>query len=46
MKDWKAVARNWIIKADEIKKNHTSSTHNQKMNHLNTKTDKNYGEPL
>ena len=46
MKDWKAAARNWIIKADEIKKNQTSSAHNQKMNHLNTKTDKNYGEPL
>lgn len=41
MKDWKAAARNWILKTDE-----TSTAQVQKRDNLNTSTDKDYGAPL
>ncbi|MDY7397046.1 transcriptional regulator [Aureibaculum sp. 2210JD6-5] len=46
MKDWKAAARNWIIKANESNQKPTSSTHVQNRDNLNTSTNKNYNEPL
>ncbi|MDY7397028.1 transcriptional regulator [Aureibaculum sp. 2210JD6-5] len=46
MKDWKAAARNWIIKANESKQKQTSSALVQKRDNLNTTTNKNYNEPL
>ena len=44
--DWQATARNWMIKADEIKKIKTSTAVVQKRDNLNISTDKDYGEPL
>jgi len=41
MKDWNAAARNWILKTEE-----TGTAQVQKRDNLNTRTDKNYGEPL
>ena len=41
MKDWKAAARNWILKTEE-----TGTTQVQKRDNLNTTTDKDYGAPL
>lgn len=42
MKDWNAAARNWILNSKQF--NATKS--DLKPNHLNTSTQKNYGEPL
>lgn len=44
--DWQATARNWMIKADEIKKIQTRTALVQKRDNLNISTDKDYGEPL
>ncbi|MET2985587.1 hypothetical protein [Aureibaculum conchae] len=44
--DWQATAKNWMIKADEIKKEKTRKAPEQKLDNLNINTDKNYGEPL
>ena len=44
--DWQATARNWMIKADEIKKIQTGTALVQKRDNLNISTDKDYGEPL
>ncbi len=39
MKDWKAAARNWILNIEKYSRS-------QSDNHLSTKNDKDYGEPL
>ena len=44
--DWQATAKNWMIKAEEIKKEKTRNVPDQKLDNFNVKTDKNYGEPL
>lgn len=41
MKDWNAAARNWILKTQQ-----TGTAQVQKMDNLNTSTDKDYGVPL
>ncbi len=43
MKNWKAAARNWMIKANELK---TEKAHDQKRDNLNTSQNKDYHEPL
>jgi hypothetical protein len=42
MKDWKAAARNWLLNANKFK----PIASEFQPNHLHTKTNKNYGEPL
>ena len=45
--DWSAVARNWMLKADEIKKaNGTSKMQSRNRDHLMVETEKDYGQPL
>ncbi|TDN93377.1 hypothetical protein DET49_104103 [Salegentibacter sp. 24] len=44
--NWQACARNWILKADEIKKNRKFNSPPQNRDNLHTSKDKNYGEPL
>jgi hypothetical protein len=46
MKDWKAAARNWMIKANETKNKIAGTPKTQKMDNLKTSDDKNYNEPL
>ncbi len=41
MKDWKAAARNWILRSDEFKKSKSPA-----QQRLHVKNDKNYDEPL
>lgn len=42
MKDWRAAARNWLLKSKEFKKGAGEG----RSNYLQTKQDKDYGEPL
>ena len=42
--DWQATARNWMIKAEEIKK--TKKPPSQNWDNLHTNKNKNYNEPL
>lgn len=42
MKDWKAAARNWLLNANKFKPIASAL----QPNHLQTQTNKNYGEPL
>ena len=44
--DWQATAHNWMLKADEIKKEKLESTINSKLDNLRTSIHKNYHEPL
>ena len=44
--NWKACARNWMIKADEIKNDQKFNAPSFIRDNLNTSQDKNYGEPL
>ena len=44
--NWHATARNWMLKADEFKKEKTRLAVSQNMDNLKTSTDKNYDEPL
>ncbi len=44
--DWQATARNWILKADELKGEKTLDTVDQKSDNLRTSSNKNYSEPL
>ncbi|MGW1453783.1 hypothetical protein ACWBC2_02215 [Salegentibacter agarivorans] len=44
--NWQACAKNWMLKADEIKKDEKFNTPSQKRNNLHTSRNKNYGEPL
>ena len=44
--DWKACARNWMLKADEMKNNQRFKEPSQNRDHLRTSRNKNYGEPL
>ncbi len=44
--DWKATAKNWIIKAEEIKTQQTKKQLDQNMDNLKTTKNKNYDEPL
>lgn len=44
--NWQATARNWILKAEEIKTEKTQKRVSQKQDNLKTSTNKNYNEPL
>ena len=44
--NWQATAKNWMIKAEEIKNNETQKSVNQNMDNLKTSKNKNYNEPL
>ena len=44
--NWQACARNWMIKADEMKNDQRSGSLSQMRDNLHTGKDKNYGEPL
>lgn len=44
--NWQACAKNWMLKADEIKKELKSNSLSQWRDNLHTTRDKNYGEPL
>jgi len=44
--DWKATAHNWMIKADEIKREKIQMVVDQNRDNLKTTLDKNYNEPL
>lgn len=44
--DWKACARNWMLKADEMKNNQRSSEPSQNRDNLSISKNKDYGEPL
>lgn len=44
--DWHATARNWMLKADELKEEKTMVAVSQNTDNLKTSTNKNYNEPL
>lgn len=44
--NWQACARNWMLKADEIKNDLRSKSPSHNRDNLHTSKDKNYGEPL
>ena len=44
--NWQATAKNWMIKAEEIKNNETQKSVNQNMDNLKTSKNKNYNQPL
>ncbi len=46
IEDWTAIAENWMLKADEIKKTATLKIVPKNEDHLMTNNQKNYGEPL
>jgi len=46
IEDWMAIAENWMLKANEIKKNPILKLVAQSEDHLMTNNQKNYGEPL
>jgi hypothetical protein len=44
--NWQATAKNWMIKAEEIKNKETQKSVSQKIDNLKTTKNKNYNEPL
>lgn len=44
--DWQATARNWMLKADELKGEKTMVADSQNTDNLKTSSNKNYHEPL
>lgn len=44
--NWQACAKNWMLKADEIKKDKNFKPPSQNRDYLHTSNNKNYGEPL
>ncbi|WP_219552117.1 hypothetical protein [Gramella sp. MT6] len=44
--NWKACARNWMIKADEMKNDQRPNAPSHIRENMDTSQDKNYGEPL
>ncbi len=44
--DWHATARNWMIKAEELKQKKTMVAVSQNTDNLKTSSNKNYNEPL
>jgi len=46
IEDWTTIAKNWMLKADEIRKTPTLKIVAQTEDHLMTNNQKNYGEPL
>ena len=44
--DWQATARNWMLKADELKMEKTLVAVSQNTHNLKTSSNKNYSEPL
>ena len=44
--DWHATARNWMLKADELKEEKTMVAVSQNTDNLKTNSNKNYNEPL
>ncbi|MDD7914907.1 hypothetical protein [Polaribacter ponticola] len=44
--NWQATAKNWIIKAEEIKNKETQKSVSQNQDNLKTSKNKNYNEPL
>jgi hypothetical protein len=46
MNDWKASAKNWILKAEELKTQKINYPVDQKTDNLKTTKNKNYNQPL
>ena len=46
IEDWTAIAENWMLRANEIKKTSVLKIVPKTEDHLMTKNQKNYGEPL
>ena len=44
--NWQATAKNWMVKAKEIKNKKTQKSVSQNMDNLKTSKNKNYNEPL
>ena len=44
--NWQACARNWMLKADEMKNDQRFNSPAQNKDNLHTSKNKNYGEPL
>jgi hypothetical protein len=44
IKDWHAVARSWMLKAEEFKQKESKA--GPKPNHLDTDNDKDFAEPI
>ena len=44
--DWQATARNWMLKADELKTEKTVGSVSQNTDNLKTSSNKNYSDPL
>ena len=44
--NWQACAKNWMLKADEIKKGLKSHSPSRNRDNLHTSKDKDYGQPL
>ncbi len=44
--NWKACARNWMLKAEEMKNDQRDDSPSNIRDNLDTSKDKNYGEPL
>ena len=44
--NWQATAKNWMIKAEEIKNKETNKSVSQNQDNLKTSKNKNYNEPL
>ena len=44
--NWQSTAKNWMIKAEEIKNKETQKSVSQNMDNLKTSKNKNYNEPL
>lgn len=44
--NWQSTAKNWMIKAEEIKSKETQRAVSQNMDNLKTSKNKNYNEPL
>ncbi|MEZ4780634.1 MAG: hypothetical protein R2816_03290 [Flavobacteriaceae bacterium] len=44
--DWQATARNWMLKAEELKTEKTEVAVSQNTDNLKTSSNKNYSEPL
>jgi hypothetical protein len=44
--NWQATAKNWMLKAEEIKKNQTRKPVSQNQDNLKTSKNKSYNEPL
>lgn len=46
IEDWKATAKNWMLKADKLQNKTVAHVQPSDMDYLKTTTQKNYSEPL